>query len=136
MSEVPSEQESNRNPDGTFKPGASGNPGGRPKGRTIMQVLISRMEEIPIGQTKAYVEQIAEMLLEAMVVKKDVSAAKLAMEYTEIKPKQTLELDVNKENVDAMTEVLKLLSSSPKNGTTDTKPAENSATPDGSPAVA
>ena len=32
MNEETSEQENNRNLDGTFKPGVSGNPGGRPKG--------------------------------------------------------------------------------------------------------
>ncbi len=32
MSEQTTEQENNRNPDGTFKEGFSGNPGGRPKG--------------------------------------------------------------------------------------------------------
>lgn len=33
----PENLESNRNPDGTFKPGQSGNPAGRPKGETLKE---------------------------------------------------------------------------------------------------
>lgn len=33
----PEQQELNRNPDGTFLPGVSGNPNGRPKGQTLKE---------------------------------------------------------------------------------------------------
>lgn len=37
MEEKPDKQENNRNPDGTFKEGISGNPAGRPKGKTLKE---------------------------------------------------------------------------------------------------
>ena len=38
----PQEQENNRNPDGTFKPGVSGNPGGRPIGSVSIVGMIRK----------------------------------------------------------------------------------------------
>jgi hypothetical protein len=40
--ELPHEQETNRNPDGTFKPDISGNPGGRPVGSFSIVSMIRR----------------------------------------------------------------------------------------------
>lgn len=37
MEEEPVIQETNRNPDGTFKQGISGNPNGRPKGKSLKE---------------------------------------------------------------------------------------------------
>jgi hypothetical protein len=46
--EEPQDQEKNRNPDGTFKPGVSGNPGGRPVGSvSIVGMIRKKFEEHP-----------------------------------------------------------------------------------------
>lgn len=87
------QQENNRNPDGTFKEGFSGNPNGRPKGTISLKTLIQRkIEEIPIGQTKAWADQLVEGLLEKAVVEKDVAAYKLIMNYVDGMPLQTHEV--------------------------------------------
>jgi hypothetical protein len=89
----PQQQESNRNEDGTFKEGVSGNPGGRPKGSVSLKTLIQqKIAEVPIGQTKAWAEQIVETLLEKAVVDKDVAAQKLIINYVDGMPIQTTEL--------------------------------------------
>ncbi len=79
--EEPEEQESNRNPDGTFKPGVSGNPGGRPVGSvSIVGMIRKKFEEQP-----EYAEKWVEKLLE------DPSNRKAVMEQIDGKPKQSID---------------------------------------------
>ena len=40
------QEETGRNPDGTFKDGVSGNPNGRPKGLSITQMVRDALEEV------------------------------------------------------------------------------------------
>jgi hypothetical protein len=78
----PEEQENNRNPDGTFKPGVSGNPGGRPVGSvSIVGMIRKKFEEQP-----KYAEEWVAKLLE------DPSNRKAVMEQIDGKPKQSVEL--------------------------------------------
>lgn len=105
---MPQEQENNRNEDGTFKEGISGNPGGRPIGSVSLKTLIQRkIAEIPIGQTKAWAEQVVDSLLEKAVVDKDVAAQKLIFNYVDGMPIQTTEI-TGKNGKDLFTPSLKV----------------------------
>lgn len=55
MESIPENQETNRNPDGTFKEGISGNPAGRPKGKTIKEMVKEYLEEHP-DDMRAFVQ--------------------------------------------------------------------------------
>lgn len=68
-----------------FKPGQSGNPGGRPKKRLIDQILTELLEE----NEGADATEIAKALI--AMAKKDPKTAQLVAERTEGKPKQKVE---------------------------------------------
>lgn len=57
---IPDKLESNRNPDGTFKPGASGNPLGRPPGKTLKEYarewFLNKTEE----EKQSYIQAVEE----------------------------------------------------------------------------
>ena len=73
-------QDSSRNEDGTFKPGVSGNPHGRPKGKTLKEYArdwyLNKTEE----EKKQYLERLEE------------KRPGFAWEMAEGKPKQDMEV--------------------------------------------
>lgn len=119
---------------GLFLPGNPGGPG-RPKGSfSIMTIIRQKMDEIPVGQVKEWKSQIADILLEEAVVKRNMKALEMIVEYMDGKPKQTIDVDVNKENVDSLTNLLREMSKIDGRSTTDTDstPAESPALAGGS----
>lgn len=117
MAETPQEQDKSgdRNPDGTFKPGVSGNPNGRPKGYSIMAIIRQRMEETPIGQVKAWKEQFADTIMELAVVHRSEAMLKLVAAYMDGAPTTKIAIDTeDKESMEALTSFFRLVGNTPK----------------------
>lgn len=97
-----------RNPDGTFAPGVSGNPGGRPKGASLTSLLRAWLDTEDAKSGKLH----AELLIEALVRegKKGSSRhAKLIFDRIDgparpVEEKQTTVRDVAAEISEAATE--------------------------------
>lgn len=124
MSEItPQELDNNpaplRDEKGLLLPGTpSLNPGGRPKGSySIMGIIRRKMAEIPVGQTKEWGEQLADIILDEAIVKRSGAAITLIVEHVDGKPRQPLEVDVNKEGVGELTELLRSIGTAKANGT-------------------
>ena len=60
--ETATEQENSRNPDGTFKEGFSGNPGGRPKG-SLKSYVANRLAEMTPEQKDVFLKDVAPELI-------------------------------------------------------------------------
>src|SRR3954451_23884806 len=79
-----SEQAENRQPNGRFRPGQSGNPGGRPAGRGIGAVLRDKLDD-GYGDGSTPAQRIADVLIR-LAVGGDVRAIALVFDRTEPKP--------------------------------------------------
>lgn len=75
---------------GTWKPGQSGNPKGRPKRRTITEELCKLLDQ-PDETGKQGWQQVAELLLR-LAKEGDRAMLKDLVDRTDGKPKQTVEL--------------------------------------------
>ena len=56
----PDKQENNRNPDGTFKEGVSGNPAGRPKGQTLKEYMAERFRTMTPEEKDEWLKDVAK----------------------------------------------------------------------------
>lgn len=101
----------NRNPDGTFKPGISGNPLGKPRGAgiSITTAIKRKLEEQYIDPNnpeakRTYLEKVIDSIFHNALELKDARTLKDIWSYIDGLPKGTLALDVDKENLQQLTD--------------------------------
>ena len=74
-----------------WKPGQSGNPNGRPKGNIVDELLKALHEELDTEKGKVKIGRaVAQKLLQA-ALKGDLRATNQILDFTESKPKQSVE---------------------------------------------
>ena len=79
-----------RNPDGTFAGGVP-NPNGRPKGKTLTEVIRTKLEELSPDKRRTAMEWLADNILQD-ALDHDNSMRKLIWNYLEGLPKQSIDL--------------------------------------------
>ena len=75
-----------------FKPGQSGNPGGRPKRKRITEALMDALETLVKAGDKTAAEAVAVAMIRK-AIKGDVKAATFIADRTEGKPAQTVKVE-------------------------------------------
>jgi uncharacterized protein YpuA (DUF1002 family) len=79
-----------------FKKGQSGNPKGRPPGSiSITTEIKKRLQEMPDGQKKTYLELLINRILKLGVVDGNEQMIKVIWNYVDGMPNQLLEADIN-----------------------------------------
>jgi hypothetical protein len=85
---IPEKQEETRDEEGKFLPGVSGNPNGRPKRKTITELIHEKLDK---GDGELNWEQLTNILL-SMAKRKDRDILKELWHYTDGMPKQKHEM--------------------------------------------
>ena len=98
---------------GRFTDGNPGGPG-RPTGVSISKLIREKMNEVPLGQRKLYGELLVEKILDMALVEGDVQMIKEIWHYIDGKPKETMTIDVDANNLAEMTTYLRNMAGSPK----------------------
>jgi hypothetical protein len=98
------QQTVNKRPNGTFapgnklgnrfKPGASGNPHGRPRLTVLSEALRAELAEQMPGASERTVAEALAAALVAAALNGDVAAAREIADRTEGKPKQAIDIDL------------------------------------------
>jgi hypothetical protein len=77
--------------DTQWKPGQSGNPGGRPKRKLISEAVLAELER-PVGRSGRTRAELLARKIVRLAIGGDVQAAKLVLAYTEGLPVQHLDV--------------------------------------------
>ena len=89
-----------RDEKGRIKQGFTGNPNGRPKGSvSVVSVLKSKLEEVPEGQQKTYLELLVAQMLKKAIAEGDVSMIKDIINRIDGMPKQDLNIEGDREYI-------------------------------------
>jgi len=81
-----------RNKKGQLLPGETANPNGRPPGVSITDAIKRKLEEIPEGQQKSYLELLISRILKQAVVDGDGPMIKNIWNYIDGMPRQGLDI--------------------------------------------
>lgn len=98
-------QDIERNPDGTFKPGVSGNPAGKPKGAKhltslLFEALQKKARDKNGKETEStYQDLLIQRILKDAIEKGNTSLIHLCMNYIDGMPQQGIDLTSNGESV-------------------------------------
>ena len=99
MKEQPDNTGNNRNPDGTFKMGVSGNPNGRPKGSSSIKDILRRVgEEIGTKDGESKLEAIMRKVFIEAIDGKSWAVQFLA-DRLEGRPKEFIEQKILKDEL-------------------------------------
>lgn len=91
MPDVSGQNQVPRNPDGTYPPGVSGNPKGKPKGaRHLTTKIIEAITKVSDGEGSPEDEQLVRILLKK-AKEGDMQAMKLIFNYVDGMPVQGIE---------------------------------------------
>jgi hypothetical protein len=86
---IPEKQENaGRLKDGTFAPGVSGNPAGRPKRKTLTELIHAKLDDTPDGW-----EKLVTLVLYKLFTEKDKEVLKELWHYTDGMPTQKQQIE-------------------------------------------
>lgn len=86
--------EPNRQPNGTFGPGNIANPNGRPKRKTLTELIHAKLDDTPDAW-----EAVIRVVLEKLIKEKDPQILKTFWQYTDGMPQQKIDLAAKIENI-------------------------------------
>lgn len=93
MELIPTETGGNRDEQGRFVEGVSGNPNGRPPGTvSVVEALRRKLKEFPIGQEKTYLEQFIDKIFQKTIVEGDVQMMRDLINRIDGMPQQSMDM--------------------------------------------
>lgn len=95
-----------RNKDGTFPPGVSGNPAGKPKGAKHLTTLLFQalQKKIP-GRDETYQDKLIERILTEAIVKGKGEQIRMIMNYVDGMPTQGIDITSNDETIGGTSDI-------------------------------
>ncbi len=83
-----------------FKKGESGNPNGRPKGSvSVVSAIKRKLEEVPEGKTKTYLEYFVEQIMKKGVIEGDTAIMKDIIDRVDGKAQYNVDITSNGQTI-------------------------------------
>jgi len=91
----------NRQSDGTFGPRNNANPKGRPKRKTLTELIHAKLDDTPDGW-----EKLADMVVTKILKEKDKDILKTLWAYTDGLPKQSTDITSGGEKINSLYDLI------------------------------